>query len=157
MDGQITERDRLHLRDKLIETIGERNAEVLMEALPPMRYDELATKQDVLSVRRDLGQEIAAVRRDLGQEIGAVRRDLGQEIRAARADLQGQVDGIRAELRATRETLEARIEASEATLRGEMAAMKGELSREMAANLRMTVAANVGSMMGLAALIVGLG
>ena len=146
MDGQITERDRLHLRDKLIETIGERNAEVLMEALPPMRYDELATKQDVLSVRRDLGQEIAAVRRDLGQEIGA-----------ARADLQGQVDGLRAELRATRETLEARIDASEATLRGEMAAMKGELSSEMAANLRVTVAANVGSMMGLAALIVGLG
>ena len=146
MDGQITERDRLHLRDKLIETIGERNAEVLMEALPPMRYHELATKQDVLSVRRDLGQEIAAVRRDLGQEIGA-----------ARADLQGQVDGLRAELRATRETLEARIDASEATLRGEMAAMKGELSSEMAANLRVTVAANVGSMMGLAALIVGLG
>ena len=146
MDGQITERDRLHLRDKLIETIGERNAEVLMEALPPMRYDELATKQDVLSVRRDLGQEIAAVRRDLGQEIGA-----------ARADLQGQVDGLRAELRATRETLEARIDASEATLRGEMAAMKGELSSEMAANLRVTVAANVGSMMGLAGLIVGLG
>ena len=146
MDGQITERDRLHLRDKLIETIGERNAEVLMEALPPMRYDQIATKQDVLSVRRDLGQEIAAVRRDLGQEIGA-----------ARADLQGQVDGLRAELRATRETLEARIDASEARLRGEMAAMKGELSSEMAANLRVTVAANVGSMMGLAALIVGLG
>ena len=95
MTKQITERDRLDLRTELIDAIGEDSADVLMEALPPLNYDELATKSDLTVLAKEL--------------------------------------------------------------RADMAQTKGALAKEMAANLRVSVAANVGSMMGLVALIVGLG
>lgn len=42
-------------------------------------------------------------------------------------------------------------------LRTEMADLRGDLRTDMANHLRIMVAANVGSMVGLSALIVGLG
>ena len=73
-----------------------------MEALPPLDYDQLATKADLEVLARELRADVAV---------------------------------------------------ADAGLRSELANVRGD----MAANLRVSVAANVGSMMGLAALIVGLG
>ena len=45
---------RAELRRRLAATIGEEAADSLMEALPPHRWDELATKQDLTLLKSDL-------------------------------------------------------------------------------------------------------
>lgn len=42
-----SEKKRLALRNRLIEVLGEEEAEVLMESLPPFDWHKLATKEDL--------------------------------------------------------------------------------------------------------------
>ena len=42
-----SEQKRLALRNRLIEVLGEEEAEVLMESLPPFDWHQLATKDDI--------------------------------------------------------------------------------------------------------------
>ena len=43
----VTEAQRLALRTSLVAVIGEPATDVLMEAMPPIDYDSLATKADL--------------------------------------------------------------------------------------------------------------
>lgn len=121
---KVTETQRLTLRDRLTEALGAESAMVLMEALPPVDYDTLATKTDLEAVRVTLEARIDASR---------------SEVRSEMADLRGD---LRSEM---------------ADLRSEMAELRGDLRSDIANNLKVTVAANIGSMVGLAALVVALG
>jgi hypothetical protein len=125
---KVTETQRLTLRERLTEALGPESAMVLMEALPPVDYDSLATKTDLEAVRVTLEARIDASRSELRAEMAELRGDLRSEM----AELRGG-------------------------LRSEMAELRGDLRSDIANNLKVTVAANIGSMVGLAALIVGLG
>ena len=71
------------LRSKLTEVLGEREAAVLMESVPPMRYEELATKDD-------LTREIGALRAEFRGD-GAQLRGEFAELRGEMAQLRGDV------------------------------------------------------------------
>lgn len=71
----ISENDRLDLRQALADVLGsERLAEVAMEALPPLDYDQLATKADLDVLGRELRAEMAEVR-------GEIKTDLASNLR----------------------------------------------------------------------------
>ncbi len=108
-----TEAQRLSLRSSLVALIGEPDTTVLMESMPPIDYDTLAT-------RDDLDRSTAA--------------------------LDAKIDALRTDMDARFTMVDARFVAITAELRSEMASLNRNL-----------VATQIGSMLGLAGLILGFG
>ena len=57
----VSERERHRLYDRAIEILGEEEATILMAHLPPGGYPNLATKQDLLMLRQELGRELGGL------------------------------------------------------------------------------------------------
>jgi hypothetical protein len=111
----------------LDDALGGRGATLLMAAIPPFEWSELATKRDLDSLRVELRGEMAELRGELRGEMAELRGDM--------RGLRGEMTGLRGELR------------------GEMKELGKELVDRMAANTRTVVYANLGAMMGLGALV----
>jgi hypothetical protein len=107
----------------LDDALGARGATLLMAAIPPFEWSELATKRDLDSLRVELRGEMA-------------------ELRGEMAELRGDMSGLRGEMTRLR-----------GELRGEIKELGGELVDRIAANTRTVVYANLGAMMGLGALV----
>ena len=84
----VGERERLALYEQLNETIGPNHAGTLMEYLPPMRWDELATKGDVILTARELRSEMAELRTELRGEMAELRTELRGEMAELRGEMQ---------------------------------------------------------------------
>lgn len=67
----ISENDRLDLRQALVDLLGERLAEVAMEAMPPIDYDQLATRADLDVLGRELRAEMTELRGELKADLAA--------------------------------------------------------------------------------------
>jgi len=104
----IDEKTRLDLRNKFEELIGPRLAHATMEAMPPLDYDQLATKTDVANLGIELRSEITELRGDTARIEGSLRGEMAE----LRGELRGEIVELRGDM--------ARIEGS---LRGEMANM----------------------------------
>lgn len=119
----ITEDDRLRLRLRLIEAIGEDAATVLMEAVPAVDYSQLATKADLDLAIREL-------RTEMNQRfVGHDQQFVSIERRFAQIDQRfAQIDQRFAE---------------------------AEVNR--ARDLRIMVTTQIGSMLGLAGLLLSFG
>jgi hypothetical protein len=111
----------------LDDALGARGATLLMAAIPPFEWSELATKRDLDSLRVELRGEMAELRGELRGEMAELRGDM--------RGLRGEMTGLRGELR------------------GEIRELGGELVDHMAANTRTVVYANSGAMVGLGALV----
>jgi hypothetical protein len=107
----------------LDDALGARGATLLMAAIPPFEWSELATKRDLDSLRVELRGEMAELRGDMSGLRGELR------------GLRGEMTGLQGELH------------------GEIKELGGELVDRMAANTRTVVYANLGAMMGLGALV----
>ncbi|MFN3219853.1 MAG: hypothetical protein ACE367_25475 [Acidimicrobiales bacterium] len=84
----VTEAQRLTLGTSLVAAIGEPATNVLMEAMPPIDHDKLATKADIEMLRADMNARFAMVDARCG---GAERRTEMAERRASlRADFARQ-------------------------------------------------------------------
>jgi hypothetical protein len=111
----------------LDDALGARGATLLMAAIPPFEWSELATKRDLDSLRVELRGEMTELRAELRGEMA--------ELRGEMRGLRGEMTGLRGELR------------------GEIKELGGELVDHMAANMRTMVYANFGAMVGLGALV----
>jgi hypothetical protein len=78
--------------------IDRKQAEAHAAALRGVVFPELATKQDLSDMGRDLPAEIAQVRNDLGAEIAQVRNELRAEIAQVRSELRVEVGQVRADM-----------------------------------------------------------
>jgi hypothetical protein len=119
----IDEHTRHQLYLRLEEVLGNEQATTLMEHLPPVGWADVARqsdiaylRQDIESLRRDLGvglesnrQELSAglessrhdldvARRELSGEIESFRREVGGEIALLRRDLETGLESVRNEL-----------------------------------------------------------
>lgn len=70
----IDENTRLDLRQWFEANMGERLARAAMEAMPPIDYDQLATKADVDILGRELRSEMGELRSELRMEIASAVR-----------------------------------------------------------------------------------
>lgn len=114
MSATTRESERHALRDKLAETLGSETAGKLMEHVPPVTWDELATKEDLkpLATKDDL-RELATKEelkslattmatkdelRVMGAELRAEMREGFAEVKESIAELKGSIaevkDGI---------------------------------------------------------------
>ncbi len=119
----ISEDDRLVLRARLTETLGEREARVLMESVPPVDYDQLATHTNLEHTRSLLSAEIDQLGTQTDAEFVAVRA----EFVAVRAEIKSESASIRDEI--------------------------AQLRLELATGQRRMMVTHIGSMIGLAAFI----
>ena len=82
---------RLRVAQALGEHLGTDIAEAIMVMLPPMRWDELATKADVEGLRH----EIAETRTELGDNL---RLEVRADIAELRGELRTEIAGLRADI-----------------------------------------------------------
>jgi hypothetical protein len=125
---------RRELFDLLEAGIGSRGAAMLMSAIPPVGWNELATKNGLVGVRGEMAE--------LRGEMAELRGELKGDMAGLRGDLKGDMAGLRGEMAELR-----------AELKGEMAELRGEV-RSMLPKLAAT---NIASMIGVAGLVLAAG
>ncbi len=117
-----TEKDRLDLRQEFERLFNHpRIAAIAMEAMPPIDYAQLATKQDLNA--------------------------LGTELRGEMTGLRGELKGEMAELRGDFAKLEAKVDGRFAEVNGNIAQLSGEMHKLNASNVRTMVAGQLTTMM----------
>lgn len=124
-----SEEERLALLSRLTETLGADAARTLMESLPPMHWDQIATKDDLRALEERLVHKFMGEMHKLKSEMHKFTSGL--------AEINGRVDGefgkvygefanVRGEIREVRgEVKEVRGEIRE--VRGEVKEVKGEI------------------------------
>jgi len=123
----VDESRRLALLDRLREVLGEEEARTLIECLPPVRWEQLATKDDVKASE--------------------------ERIRTEMDGKFANVDGKFAQVEAGFE----RVWAEFATVRGELAEHRGEIALQMARQTRTLVFIMSGFMLTIWGTLLGVG
>lgn len=134
------------------DVMAQANADALKEIA---QTQQLATRQDVEEVRRDLEASIVATRNELAGSIAATRKDL----EAVKHELQGSIAATRndleASIAATRKDLEASIAATRHDLEIAIARTNTELTNAISKIKQDLIFWIIGSMIGVATLVSG--
>ncbi|HMR97526.1 MAG TPA: hypothetical protein PKE05_18485, partial [Microthrixaceae bacterium] len=96
----ITDADRHRLYDALVATLGEQEAAILMEHLPPVGWADVATKTDLEHLRAATKADIEHLRISTKAEFDGLRAATKADINELKADfneLRGEFNGLRAE------------------------------------------------------------
>jgi hypothetical protein len=84
----VTEKQRHDLFTKIEQTLGTEHAATMMELLPPVGWADVATKQDIDALRREM-----ATKSDLNDALHGLRRDMATWLFSAMG-IQTAVIGI---------------------------------------------------------------
>jgi hypothetical protein len=154
----MSKTDRERVRGELEQEIGSRATALVMELVPAMDWDAVATKQDLAAVKQD----VAAVKQDVTEvkdDVSILKRDVA----AVREDLAAMEQ--RSELRFT--AIDGRFDVIDerfVSLRAEMgqmkyellAAFRGELVTAVAGQTRVMVLTMAGTVTALGGLALAL-
>ena len=90
----ITDADRHRLYDVLVATLGEQEAAILMEHLPPVGWADVATKTDLEHLRAATKADIDGLR----VQFDGLRAEMNSGFVATRAAMDAQAALLRAEM-----------------------------------------------------------
>jgi hypothetical protein len=127
----VDDRTRLNLHQRLTEVLGSEEADTLMSHLPPVTWQEVATKGDLDSLRvvltTDLRSAEAGIRSDMQTMESSIRGDMKAMEASIRSDMKAMETGIRSdmkametEIRSDMKLLSAQIESVQHTLQIDM-------------------------------------
>ena len=127
----VDDRTRLNLHQRLTEVLGSEEADTLMSHLPPVTWQEVATKGDLDSLRvvltTDLRSAEAGIRSDMQTMESSIRGDMKATEASIRSDMKTMETGIRSdmkametEIRSDMKLLSAQIESVQHTLQIDM-------------------------------------
>ena len=116
----VDDRTRLNLHRKLEAVLGQEEADTLMSHLPPVTWNQVATKDDLGTLGTTMRAEVQALGADLRGEMREMRTELRSEMQEMRTELRSEMQEMRTELRS--EMQEIRTE-----FRGEMQMIRFEL------------------------------
>ena len=122
----MTDAERTALHNKLTDVLGTKEASKLMEHLPPIRCDQLVTKDDLKASEERLGARIDGtnVRLDGTNARIDETNDQLSETRGEFREMRGEFTAIRGEFTA---------------IRGEFTAIRGEFHLALAKHFRQTI------------------
>jgi hypothetical protein len=121
----VDDRTRLNLLRRLEAVLGPEEANTLMAHLPPVAWNEVATKDDLGTLGTTLRSEVHAM------EI-ALRHDMQTMEKSLRADMQTMEKSLRADMQTMEKSLRADMQAMEKSLRADMHVGFAELRTEIA-------------------------
>lgn len=75
----VEERQRRLMVESLVRVHGEEVADAIMAHLPPLGWDQMATKQDLAALKQDVAVELAAVRVELHQGLAGVQKEITRQ------------------------------------------------------------------------------
>ena len=114
-----SEDKRLALRNRLIETLGEEEARTLMDSLPPIPWERIALKDDIVAseerIRTEMNGKFA--------EINGRFTEMDGKFAAFAAEVRGEFANVYAEFKTLR--------AENTQFRGEMALLFAKQTRTM--------------------------
>ncbi len=119
----MTEKERFDLYEQLTDWLGPVHAGILMENLPPISWDQIATKHDVYAVKDDIN----AVRVDFRDAIGL----LNAQMDAQGTALRGEMSELRGDLRSEMSELRSDMSDFRTELRTDMSDFRTELHTDM--------------------------
>jgi phosphoglycerate-specific signal transduction histidine kinase len=96
---------RLELHRRLDSVLGAEEASTLMSHLPPVTWDQVATKEDLRALEANLRAEISVSASGLRTEMA----DLGTEMADLRTEVRTELAGVRTEMAHLRADLRTEI------------------------------------------------
>ena len=85
----ITDADRHRLYDALVATLGEQEATILMEHLPPVGWADVATKTDLDHLRAATKADLENLRISTKAEFDGLRAATKADLHGLRGELNG--------------------------------------------------------------------
>jgi DNA anti-recombination protein RmuC len=131
----VSEIERRQLHKEVENIMSDDSAAVLMRLLPPVGWNDFATKQDLetlgkfmqlgfnnslLELRNEMNTEFAAVRSELHHEIDGLRKEMNTEFAAVRSEMNTEFAAVRSELHHEIDGLRKEMNAGFLDLRKEM-------------------------------------
>lgn len=147
----VDEPVRLRLHQRLSELLDDELADAMMESMPPMRWDQLATKDDI--ERLDASTE--RIERILVDHSGRFER-LDARVDRVEGLIAAQGERMENRFEALGERFDAlgeRLDAQTHSFSGEMALLEGRLSVRYAETTRMIVFAMMTLFVGVVAVL----
>lgn len=96
--GPISEGQRLALLNRLCEVLGEEEASTLMDSLPPVYWEQLATKSDLAASEQRLGNEMRSGFAKVYGELNSFRAETAAEFKNIRAETAAEFKSVRSEM-----------------------------------------------------------
>ncbi|MAT04411.1 MAG: hypothetical protein CL424_05135 [Acidimicrobiaceae bacterium] len=85
----LTESQRIELYEFVKQSsLGKAGADIVMNAIPTIDWNDLATRDDLALLRSELRGEMGELRSELRGEIGELRSELRSEMTGLRGDFQ---------------------------------------------------------------------
>ena len=101
----VDDRTRLNLHRKLEAVLGQEEADTLMSHLPPVTWNQVATKDDLGTLGTTLRAEMQALGAELRGEMREIRTELRSEMQETRTELRREMHVGFAEMRTEMATL----------------------------------------------------
>ena len=119
----IDEQVRHDLFTGLQTAVGVEPAKLMMTAIPPFSWSEIATKADLaqFATRDETGAEFAAVRNEMKLEFAAVRNEMKLEFAEVRGEMKLEFAAVRSEMHAGSASIRDEMHAGSAAIRLEIA------------------------------------
>ncbi len=114
---------RLELHRRLEEVLGAEEASTLMSHIPPVTWDQVATKDDLRALEASLRSEISVSASGLRAEMADLRTEMAElrtELRTDMADLRTELRTDMADLRTDMADLRTELHTGTATLRADI-------------------------------------
>lgn len=135
MSASTRESERYALRDQLAETLGSETAGKLMEHVPPVKWDELATKDDLRVMAAELRVEM--------REGFAEVKDSIAEVKGSIAELKGSIAEVKDSVAEVKNSI-AEVRNSVADVKDGIAEHRERIIVTMTGQHRMTMLTLVG-------------
>ena len=106
----------------------EKQADALVNAFAEDIGANLATKNDLALLRKDMTSEFAAVRKDMASEFTAVRQEMASEFAAVRQEMASEFTAVRQEMASENAALRQEMTSEFAAVRQDIAALRNEMA-----------------------------
>jgi phage host-nuclease inhibitor protein Gam len=127
----VDDRSRLNLHRKLEAVLGDEEADQLMAHLPPVTWNQVATKDDIATLGATVHADMQALATELRGEIAGLRTELRSEMHTEIGGLRTEIAELRTEMHTEIGRLRTEMHTEIGGLRTEIGELRTEMRTEI--------------------------